>query len=77
MKARILKSGVGEITESDIQAAVTSDACLVAFGVKIPGKTMTEIQKHRIPIFQSNIIYDIIDKAEAHLASLLKFVHFL
>lgn len=68
----ILKSGVGDISESDVKfAQATGEVTVVAFRVgALP--SVRELAKHAtIKIISGEIIYEIVDTLKAHIAGLL------
>jgi len=71
VKGKIIKSGVGGVTDSDIELAQNTNAIVVQFGLTTPPKVATQLQKARVPIFENNIIYDIIDKLKDHFGTFL------
>lgn len=63
-KAVVLKSGVGAITESDIFFAKTSGATILTFELKLNGSARKLSENEGVGIFEFDIIYDLIKKAE-------------
>ena len=71
VKVRIIHSGVGTITESDIMLASTSDAIIIGFNVR-PSSNITAMAEHeKIEIRTYRVIYDIIDDVEAAMKGML------
>lgn len=58
---RVLLSGVGQITESDIQLAKASGAVMVAFNVRATSQARELAQREGIEIHYYSIIYDVAD----------------
>jgi translation initiation factor IF-2 len=72
VSAQILMSGVGGITESDVQLASASGAIIIGFNVRA-NKQATELaQRDGIEIRYYNIIYDLVDDVKAAMSGLLK-----
>jgi translation initiation factor IF-2 len=72
VSAQILFSGVGGITESDVQLAAASGAVLIGFNVRA-NKQATELaQRDGIEIRYYNIIYDLVDDVKGAMSGLLK-----
>ncbi len=72
VSAQILYSGVGGITESDVQLASASSAILIGFNVRA-NKQATELAaREGIEIRYYNIIYDLVDDVKAAMSGLLK-----
>lgn len=71
VKVRIIHSGVGTITESDIMLASTSDAIIIGFNVR-PSSNITSLaERESIEIRTYRVIYDIIDDIEAAMKGML------
>lgn len=71
VKVRIIHSGVGTITESDIMLATTSDAIIIGFNVR-PSTNITMMAEHEnIEIRTYRVIYDAIDDIEAAMKGML------
>eukprot|EP01114_Cavostelium_apophysatum_P006327 TRINITY_DN1758_c0_g1_i4.p1 TRINITY_DN1758_c0_g1~~TRINITY_DN1758_c0_g1_i4.p1 ORF type:complete len:451 (-),score=165.23 TRINITY_DN1758_c0_g1_i4:262-1614(-) len=68
---KVIKSGVGELQESDITLAQTAKGFAVAFNVKTPPKILQEAKQLGVALLQDNVIYNILDGVKAHLSSFL------
>jgi len=64
VKVRVLLSGVGQITESDIQLAKASSAVIVAFNVRATSQARELAQREGVDIRYYSIIYDVADDIE-------------
>ncbi|MCQ8278200.1 translation initiation factor IF-2 [Acetobacteraceae bacterium KSS8] len=64
VKVRVLISGVGQITESDIQLAKASDAVVVAFNVRATSQAREMAQREGVEIRYYSIIYQVADDVE-------------
>jgi translation initiation factor IF-2 len=64
VKVRVLLSGVGQITESDIQLAKASDAVIVAFNVRATAQARDLALRDGVNIRYYSIIYDVSDDIE-------------
>ena len=64
VKVRVLHSGVGQITESDIQLAKASDAVVVAFNVRATTQARELAQREGVEIRYYSIIYEVADDIE-------------
>jgi translation initiation factor IF-2 len=72
VSAQILMSGVGGISESDVQLAKASTAIIIGFNVRA-NKQATELaQREGIEIRYYNVIYDLVDDVKAAMSGLLK-----
>jgi len=68
---RVLHSGVGGITESDVTLASASNAMIIGFNVRANSQARDLAQRNGQPINYYNIIYDVIDDATAILSGML------
>jgi translation initiation factor IF-2 len=69
--ARILHSGVGGITESDITLAEASNAVLIGFNVRAHKEARQLAEQDGIEIRYYNIIYNLVDDVKAAMSGLL------
>jgi translation initiation factor IF-2 len=68
---RILHSGVGGITESDVTLAKASGALLIGFNVRANAQARDMAKRDHIEIRYYNIIYNIIDDVKGMLSGML------
>jgi len=68
---KILKSEVGEITESDVKLAFQAKAKILGFRVKINPTAQVLSEKEKIRIMQFEIIYDLVEGVRKYMAKLL------
>jgi translation initiation factor IF-2 len=68
---RILDSGVGVITESDVLTAAAGRAIIVGFGTKPETKVDQIASQQGVKILLFDIIYEAVDKVREEMASLL------
>ncbi len=61
VRVRVLLSGVGQITESDIQLAKASSAVILAFNVRATSQARDLAQREGVDIRYYSIIYDVAD----------------
>jgi translation initiation factor IF-2 len=71
VRARIVHSGAGAITESDISLAESSDAAIIGFNVRANAQARTAAERSGIEIRYYNIIYDLVDDVKAAMSGLL------
>ncbi len=71
VRARIVHSGAGAITESDISLAEASDAAIIGFNVRANAQARTTAERNGIDIRYYNIIYDLVDDVKAAMSGLL------
>jgi len=67
----ILSSGVGGITESDVNLAIASSAMIIGFNVRADASARKLIEAEKIDLRYYSIIYDVIDDVKAALSGML------
>jgi translation initiation factor IF-2 len=72
VKVFVVGSGVGGITESDVQLAATSKAIILGFNVRADAAARTAIKESGVDIRYYSIIYEAIDDIKAAASGLLK-----
>ncbi len=68
IRARILHSGVGGITESDVNAAAASGAPIIGFHVRANAKAREIADRHQVALKYYDVIYDLVDEIRAGMA---------
>ena len=71
VKAKILLSDIGMVTETDITLAKASDAVVIAFNVKPSKEAKKMSEKENIKVKSFNIIYELIDFIKKRMSGLL------
>jgi translation initiation factor IF-2 len=71
VRARIVHSGAGGITESDISLAEASNAAIIGFNVRANVQARTAAERAGLEIRYYNIIYDLVDDVKAAMSGLL------
>lgn len=71
VEARIVHTGVGGITESDIALASASKAVVIGFNVRANEQAKRAADSQGIEIRYYNIIYDLVDEVKAAMSGLL------
>jgi translation initiation factor IF-2 len=69
--ARIIHSGVGGITESDVTLATSSGAAIIGFNVRANAQARSASEAEGIEIRYYNIIYNLVDDVKAAMSGLL------
>lgn len=69
---RVVSSGVGGISESDIHQAHTSQAIIYAFRVDVPAAIKQLAHRDSVPIKSYDVIYELLDDAKTELSQLLR-----
>ena len=71
VKVKIIHSGVGAITESDVGLAQTTGAIIIGFNVRAMPKAKEVAAAQKVDIRYYSIIYNLIDDIKAALSGLL------
>ena len=71
VKVNVLHSGVGGITESDVNLAIASGAFIIGFNVRADGSARKLAESEDVEIRYYNIIYDAIDDVKAAMSGML------
>jgi translation initiation factor IF-2 len=71
IKARILHSGVGGITESDVTLASASGAPIIGFNVRANAKAREIAERGKVALKYYDVIYDLVDEIRAGMAGQL------
>src|SRR3546814_11695785 len=61
IKVRVLHSGVGAITESDVTLAAASNAPLIGFNVRPNAKARVLAERDKVRMKYLDVIYDLIE----------------
>ncbi|WP_349261303.1 translation initiation factor IF-2 [Actinocrinis sp.] len=69
---RIIHRGVGAITESDVDLALTSDTIIIGFNVRADGRAKAKADREGVEIRYYSVIYQAIEEMEAALKGMLK-----
>ncbi|WP_394654268.1 translation initiation factor IF-2 [uncultured Sphingomonas sp.] len=71
IRARILHSGVGGITESDVNVAAASGAPIIGFNVRPNANARQIAERHKVALKYYDVIYDLTDEIRAGMAGQL------
>jgi translation initiation factor IF-2 len=71
IKVRVLHSGVGAITESDVTLAAASRAPLIGFNVRPNAKARTLAERDKVSLRYYDVIYDLIEEVKAEMSGQL------
>lgn len=71
VKVNVLHSGVGGITESDVNLAIASGAFIIGFNVRADASSRKLAENENVEIRYYNIIYDAIDDVKAAMSGML------
>jgi len=70
--ANILSEGIGSITESDVNLAISSHAAILAFRVSVPPQVLKLAETNNVKISKYEVIYELIDDVTAALEGMLE-----
>ena len=71
VRVNILHSGVGGITESDVNLALASQAVIIGFNTRADAQARKVAENNEVDIRYYNIIYDAIDEVKSALSGML------
>ncbi|MFN7173191.1 MAG: translation initiation factor IF-2, partial [Thermaurantiacus tibetensis] len=71
IRVRVLHSGVGGITESDVTLARASGALIIGFNVRANAKAREVANQAGVPIKYYDVIYDLLDELKVAMAGKL------
>ncbi len=71
VKVNVIHSGVGAITESDINLAIASKAVVIGFNSRADAVARKLIQSSGVDVHYYNIIYEAVDEIKAALSGML------
>jgi translation initiation factor IF-2 len=69
---KVIHSGVGAITETDVLLASSSDAVIIGFGIRPEPKASVLAEREKVEIRLYTIIYNLIDNVQALMKGILK-----
>ena len=72
VKTRVIRTGVGAISESDVLLASTSNAVVIGFNVRPDRNAASMAEQEGIDLRLHSVIYDVIDELKKALAGLLE-----
>lgn len=72
VEIQIIHSGVGAITETDVNLAMASGAIIIGFNTKPIGKAQTLAEHEKIEIRTYTVIYDMIDDIKKAMEGMLE-----
>ena len=75
VRVKVIRSGVGTITESDITLAKASNAIIIGFNVRPSSKTMDVAKENGVEIRLYDIIYKVVEDLEAAMKGMLDPVY--
>jgi len=74
VEARIIADGVGDISENDINMAVSSKALVIGFGVRVPAAVKSLADREKVSISLYSVVYELFDAIREVLADLMPLI---
>lgn len=71
LKMQVIGSGVGGVSESDVQMAHSSNAIIYAFNISIPPTVKKLAERDNVSVREFQVIYELLDDAKSVLSALL------
>jgi translation initiation factor IF-2 len=71
VSVRIIHSGIGEITESDVSLAHASNALILGFNVRANMQARDQIARNKVQVKYYSVIYDLVGDIRTLLSGLL------
>ena len=71
VKVNVIASGVGGITESDVNLAAASQAVMVGFNVRADASARRLVAENGVDLHYYSVIYDVIDEVKKALSGML------
>ena len=71
VRVKVIRSGVGAVTESDIVLASASNAIVIGFNVRPNAKTIETAKEYNVDIRLYNIIYKLVEELEDAMKGML------
>lgn len=72
VKVHIMSSGVGGITESDVNLALASNGLMIGFNVRADGTAKKLAEQEGLLIHYYSVIYDVVDQIKNALTGMLR-----
>ncbi len=71
VQIKVIHSGAGAVTESDVMLADSSDAIILAFNVRPDAKARALAERSKVDVRTYRIIYDLLDDVEGALKGMI------
>ncbi len=72
VRVRVVSSGVGAITESDVNLALASEAILIGFNVRADAAAKRLVQENSADLHYYSVIYDAIEQVKNAISGMLE-----
>jgi translation initiation factor IF-2 len=70
-QAKIVSSGVGAVTESDVNLALASEAIVIGFNVRADASAKKLVQEEGVDLHYYSVIYDLVDEVKRAMSGML------
>ena len=67
----LIDAGLGDVKETDIEMANTTNAQIISFNKQISNSAKSLITKYQVSILSSNVIYDLLESIEEQMKQML------
>jgi translation initiation factor IF-2 len=71
VRVKVVNSGVGNISESDIQLAAACEGHVIGFNVKADKRIQQQASMSNVPVKSYNVIYKLLDDVKSSLCDML------
>jgi len=71
IRVRVIHSGVGGITESDVNLAAASKAVIIGFNVRTEAQARRLVEQSGVDVRYHSVIYDAVDEVKAAMSGML------
>ncbi|KAF9228584.1 initiation factor 2, partial [Gyrodon lividus] len=68
---KVVSTGVGDVSDSDVMMAKAAEAMIIAFSVSVPRSVQASASQNHVPVYSSDIIYRVMDDVRDRVISLL------
>jgi len=72
VRIKVVSSGVGAITESDVNLTMASEALLIGFNVRADSQARKLAQENEVELYYYSVIYDAIDQLKQAISGMLE-----
>ena len=72
IEVKIVATGVGGITESDVNLALASEAIILGFNVRADAAARKLVQEHEVDLRYYSVIYEAIDQVRGAVSGMMK-----
>ena len=75
VRVKVLHTGTGQVSESDVSLAVASDAIVIAFNVEVDESARRQADSEGIDVRKYNVIYKLVEDIDKALQGMLEPVY--